>query len=49
MTQGVEAMKPNAMLRAVLDDPRYNLVRSRVHALLNSPPKEEAVVSYWGC
>ena len=49
MTQGVDAMKPNAMLRVVLDDPRYNLVRSRVHALLNSPPKEEAVVTYWGC
>lgn len=49
MTRGADAMTPAAMLHAVLDDPRYTPVRSRVHALLNPLPKEEAVVSYWGC
>jgi len=49
MTRGADAMTPAAMLHAVLDDPRYTPVRSRVHALLNPLPQEEAVVSYWGC
>ena len=33
-TRGVDALTPDAMLRAQLEDPRYDAVRSRVHAQL---------------
>lgn len=48
MTHGADAMTPEAMLRAQLDDPRYDPVRARVHPLLN-PVREDPPLSYWGC
>jgi hypothetical protein len=46
MTHGADAMTPEAMLRAQLDDPRYDPVRSRIHPLLNPV---ESSYSYFGC
>jgi len=48
MTHGADAMTPDAMLRAQLDDPRYDPVRARIHPLLY-PPSDEAYMSYFGC
>lgn len=33
-TRGADALTPDAMLRAMLEDPRYDAVRARVHPLL---------------
>ena len=33
-TRGADALTPDAMLRAMLEDPRYDAVRDRVHPLL---------------
>lgn len=53
ITRGINALTPEAMLRAQLDDPRYDAVRERVHPLLPKPTVETVVDSslgsYFGC
>ena len=49
-TRGADALTPGAMLRAMLEDPRYDPVRERVHSVLHPirPSDEAPVHNYWG-
>ena len=49
-TRGADALTPDAMLRAMLEDPRYDAVRKRVHGILHPirPSDEAPAHTYWG-
>jgi hypothetical protein len=49
-TRGADALTPDAMLRATLEDPRYKAVRDCVRPLLKvREERADFSHSYWGC
>jgi Domain of unknown function (DUF2828) len=51
-TRGADSLTPDAMLRAMLEDPRYDAVRNRVRPLLATRIVDDddlGRLSYWGC